>query len=255
MLALVPLVSRAVVSATWDDAPHLSADAKEELWRSIPPYQRDARSKGIPQLGSGAIFPIAETDIVVPPFDIPPHWPRAYGLDVGWNRTAAVWAALNRETGEHFLYSEHYRAEAEPVVHVGAINSRGAWIPGVIDPAAKGRSQRDGIALLETYRSFGLDLEAADHAVEAGIYAMWTLLSAQKLRVFASLGSWLSEYRLYRRDEKGAIVKANDHLMDATRYLVMSGRDRMKTKPAATPAKSRDMYGGVDAAGTSWMGV
>jgi len=32
-----------VVMATWDDAPHLDADAKKELWRSIPPYQRDAR--------------------------------------------------------------------------------------------------------------------------------------------------------------------------------------------------------------------
>lgn len=248
-------MSRAVVSATWDDAPHLSAEARADLWRSIPPYQRDARSKGIPQLGSGAIYPIAEEDVVVPPFDIPVHWRRGYALDVGWNRTAAVWGAEDRESGVIYLYSEHYRSEAEPVVHVGAINTRGAWIPGVIDPAAKGRSQRDGIALLETYRGLGLDLEAADHAVEAGIYATWTLLSAQKLRVFASLGHWLSEYRLYRRDEKGVIVKANDHLMDATRYLVMSGRDRMKPKPADKPAKRFDQYGGAEAGGTGWMGV
>ena len=28
---------------------------------------------------------------------------------------------------------------------------------------------------------------------------------------------------MYRRDEKGKIVKQNDHVLDATRYLVMSG--------------------------------
>jgi hypothetical protein len=249
-------MSRAVISATWDDAPHLTAEAKEELWRSIPPYQRDARSKGVPQLGSGAIYPIAEEDIVVAPFDIPESWPRVYGLDVGWNRTAAVWGALNRDTRVWYLYSEHYRGEAEPVVHVGAVHGRGKWIPGVIDPASRGRSQKDGISLLETYRGLGLDLELADHAVEAGIYATWTLLSAQHLRVFANLSNWRSEYRLYRRDEKGQVVKVNDHLMDATRYLVMSGRDRARVKPPIEAPEERTVY--IDPyadQGLSWMGV
>jgi hypothetical protein len=40
----------------------------------------------------------------------------------------------------------------------------------------------------------------------------------------------VEEYRLYRRDEKGRIVKANDHLMDATRYAVRSGLTRAKTQ-------------------------
>jgi hypothetical protein len=37
------------------------------------------------------------------------------------------------------------------------------------------------------------------------------------------LQNWLSEFRIYRRDEKGRIIKQNDHLMDTTRYLIMSG--------------------------------
>jgi phage terminase large subunit-like protein len=48
----------------WDDVPHLDAKSKQELLNSIPPYQRDARSKGVPQLGSGAIYPISEDDFV-----------------------------------------------------------------------------------------------------------------------------------------------------------------------------------------------
>ena len=78
-------MSKFVVGATWDDVPHLTPEQKAELWGSIPPYQRDARSKGIPQLGSGAIYPVPESEIVVDPFELPLHWPRGYGLDVGCN--------------------------------------------------------------------------------------------------------------------------------------------------------------------------
>ena len=39
-------------------------------------------------------------------------------------------------------------------------------------------------------------------------------------KVFTTLMHWRKEFRLYRRDEKGKIVKENDHLMDAKRYLV-----------------------------------
>ena len=58
---------------------------------------------------------------------------------------------------------------------------------------------------------------------------VWELLSAGRLKVFASCGAWFDEFRLYRRDDKGRIVKENDHLMDCTRYLVR-GRQRMKTE-------------------------
>jgi len=47
------------------------------------------------------------------------------------------------------------------------------------------------------------------------------------------LTNWLREFRRYHRDDRGAgkIVKRDDHLMDATRYLVVSGRPLMHTKP------------------------
>ena len=60
-------------------------------------------------------------------------------------------------------------------------------------------------------------------------------MSAGKLKVVRSLGNWLREFRLYQRDSDGRILKQDDHLMDATRYLVMSGRDRMRAKPPDKP--------------------
>ena len=226
-------MSKHIVMAGWDDVPHLGQAEKDTLYAAIPPYQRDARSKGIPQLGSGAIYPIPESDIVVPDFELPKHWPRGFGFDVGWNRTAGIFGALNRDDDILYLYSEHYRGEAEPAVHAAAMGARGKWIPGRIDPASRGRSQKDGEQLLYDYQNLGMDIQTAINAVESGIYKQWMRLSTGRLKVFASCSNWLSEFRIYRRDEKGRIVKENDHLMDATRYLVQEceTNDFMITKP------------------------
>lgn len=219
--------------AGWDDVPHLSQKARDTLYESIPPYQRDARSKGIPQLGSGAIYPVPESEIVVPDMEIPRHWPRGYGFDVGWNKTAAIFGALDRDSDILYLYSEHYMGEAQPAVHAAAIRARGPWIPGRIDPASRGRGQRDGEQLLQDYNDLGLDLLPAVNAVESGLYKVWMRLSTGRLKVFKSCQSWLGEFRIYRRDDKGKIVKKDDHAMDATRYLVQEceQNDFMITKP------------------------
>lgn len=240
-----------VVMATWDDAPHLSEETKKELWSSIPPFQRDARSKGIPQLGAGAIYPVPESDVVVKDFPIPDHWPRGYGMDVGWNRTSVGWHAWDRENDVVYRYGEHYRGQAEPSVHADSVKARGEWIPGVIDPAARGRGQRDGEQLFQLYRDLGLDLEFADNGVESGIYQVWQRMSSGRYKVFESCQNWRAEYRLYRRDERGQIVKDFDHAMDDTRYFIMSGLARAKTKPGEKKKKGVFSEGGP---GTGWMG-
>jgi hypothetical protein len=227
-------VTKWVTQAGWADVPHLSAEAKEQIARSYLPHERDARTQGKPSLGAGAIYPVPESEIVVPPFIIPHFWKWVYGLDIGWNRTAALWCTVDPEQDIAYLVNEHYRAHAEPPIHAEAIKARGAWMPGVIDPAARGRTQNDGEQLLHTYRTdLGLRLTVANNAVEAGILEMWTRLSTGRLKVFANLSNFLAEYRVYRRNEKGAIVKENDHLMDTCRYICMSGIDRAEFKPPA----------------------
>lgn len=242
-----------VVMATWDDAPHLDETAKAELWASIPPFQRDARSKGIPQLGAGAIFPIPEEDITVDDFEIPDSWPRCFSLDFGWNRTAGLWCAEDKQSGVKYYYSEYYRGQAEPIIHVKGFEARGLWIPGVCDPAGRGRAQKDGIRLIEEYRSLGLDLEPARNAREAGLLRTWQNLSTGKSKVFKSLSNFFAEYRLYRRDEKGEVVKENDHLMDNLRYIEMSGMDRAKTKPPTVPKEDYQYRSHGDDYSQGWM--
>jgi hypothetical protein len=237
-------------NATWDDVPHLDAATKAAMLAAIPAYQRDARTRGIPVLGAGVIYPVEESAYLVDPFELPKHWKRAYALDVGWNRTAALWGAYDAEADTWYLYHEHYRGEAEPSVHAAACKAPGAWIPGVIDPAARGRSQTDGTILLETYQQLGLHLSVALNAVEAGIYAVLERLTQGRLKVFTTLSNWRKEARLYRRDEKGRIVKTDDHLCDCTRYLCLSGLEVARAVPV--PSTSRGERGLPT--GTGWTG-
>jgi len=223
--------SKFIINATWEDAPHLTEQQKQEILDGTPPYLRDARAKGIPQLGAGAIYPILEEDIAVDDFEIPIWYPRAYALDVGWNATAALWGAWNRESDIVYIYSAYKQGQAEPATHVQAINARGTWIPGCADPASRASSQKDGKSLFNEYVDLGLDLSLADNAVEAGIFAVWQRLVSGRLKIFRSLRPFFDEFRLYHRDENGKIVKQNDHLMDCMRYLIMTGMKNAVEKP------------------------
>jgi hypothetical protein len=216
-------MSQYVVQATWDDVPHLSTEEKERMLSRIQPHLRLARSKGVPHLGAGSIYPIPEEEIIVKEFQFPVYWPRSYALDVGWNRTAALWQAWDQDADVVYLYSEYYRGQAEAPIHAEGIKARGEWIRGVVDPASRGRSQQDGTQLFDQYESLGLHLTTAINAISAGIDQVWTRLSTGRLKVFRSLENWLGEYRVYRRDEKGKIIEGQDHLMDCTRYVIMSG--------------------------------
>lgn len=208
--------------AGWDDVPHLSEAERARLLAATPPYLRDARSRGIPALGAGAIFPMAVEDITCPAFVVPRHWPKAYGLDVGWKATAVLWGAWDRETDTIYGWAEYKRGQAEPTVHAAAVRLRGPKLQGAIDPASRGRSQKDGEQLMVTYEELGLHLAKAKNAVEAGLLEVWERFSTGRLKLFSSLTQTIGELRLYRRDDKGKVVKENDHLMDALRYLVMT---------------------------------
>jgi hypothetical protein len=225
---------------------------KEAMLSEFPPHERAARSRGEPMLGSGAVYPIIEERFLERDFEIPSWWKLCYGLDVGWNKTAAAWGALDPQTDVLHLYAEYYVSRAEPAVHVQGIRAKGVWIPGVIDPASRGRSQFDGEQLIGKYREMGLSVTPAINAVEAGIQAVWGRLSSGRLKVFESLQHWRDEIRGYCRDDKGKVKKEYDHLMDATRYLVMSGLGRaMSVEDWETRFEDQEQFITVQTTGRS----
>ena len=78
------------------------------------------------------IYPIRDSEIVVEDFTIPDHFPRAYGLELRWKTTAAIWGARDPQSDILYLYKE-YLADADPTIHAGAIRSQPDWILGLID--------------------------------------------------------------------------------------------------------------------------
>lgn len=217
---------RAAVTIGWNDALWLDEATKADLLKSTPPFLRDAVVNGTPSLGSGAIYPVPLDDVVLKATEvseIPAYYKRIYALDVGWNRTAACFLAINPDDDVAYVFSEYYGTKQEPEIHAARIRKiAGDWMPGVIDPAARQRSQQTGDQLIRIYNKLGLKLRPAINTIDAGITEVWSRLASGRLKFHPNTYNLQNEYLLYRRDEKGNIVKEHDHLMDALRYAVMA---------------------------------
>ncbi len=223
--------SRVVIRGGWDDIPFITAAQKEEYLRECEPHLRAARSKGIPALGSGSVYDLPWEEISCQFREIPKNWRRWYAMDVGWNNTACLDFAEDPNDNMIYAYSEYKQGKEEPAIHALRIKEKGDWIPGIIDPAARQRSQKDGSQLMQIYIEHGLKLIPADNRVESGIYSVREMLASGRLKIFDNLQKLKAEYLTYVRDMDGRIVKENDHLLDCLRYGIVSGINIGQTPP------------------------
>lgn len=248
---------RAFVNCTLDDVPHISAEDKLKKIANTLPHEREARTRGMPSIGEGMVFPVAEDSFLIDPIPggVPKHFPRLYGLDPGRRTTAAVWGAHDTDSDIIYLYSEHYLKEQLPPVHAVAIRARGHWIPGIIDPASKKRIEDKDESLLDYYTDakFGLGLRLRPYqhkkgpegqtSVAVGILEVLQRLTTGRLKIYRTMPHWLREFRRYARDKHGKIIKHDDHLMDATRYLVMGIGNAMLPHEPSLPSVTEETFG------------
>lgn len=213
------------------DAGHYTREQAETIIATYPAHEREARAYGKPVLGSGAVFPIPESDIVVPAFGIPDSWPRIVGLDLGWDHpTSAVWMALNPDADIVYLYDVYKARQKTVSVHASAIRAKGDWIP-VAWPHDALQAQKDtGVPMRDAYQRENVNMlpdrasfEDGSSGVEAGIQIMLDRMVKGQFKVFSHLEDWLSEYRLYHRKD-GVVVKKMDDAISASRYGLMSLR-------------------------------
>jgi len=217
-----------VTTMTIEDAEHYTPEQRKAIIASYPAHEREARAMGIPTLGSGRIFPIAEEVIRELPVTLPNHWPRICGIDFGWDHpTAAVWLAWDRDTDTVHVYDAYRVREATPLVHAAAVKAKGAWIPVAWPHDGLQHDKGSGEQLAEQYRKHGLAMlkdratfQDGSNGVEAGLMEMLDRMQTGRLKVAKHLHDWWEEFRLYHRDE-GKVVKENDDLMSATRYALM----------------------------------
>jgi phage terminase large subunit-like protein len=220
------------VQAGWNDNPYLSESNKEILRNSLLPHEIDCREKGIPSFGSGMVYPVSEHGVTCEPFEIPDFWPRFFGLDFGWNCTAALFGAHDVDNDVVYFYAEYYKGQLTPEVHARDLLKMGAdWIPAIYDPAGLQSNQRDGDNFVRIYQSCGIrNVIKADNSKEAGLTLCLNRMQNGKLKIFRNMTNVLQEFRMYSRDESGKAKKGNDHLMDCMRYAVISGVNNGRKK-------------------------
>lgn len=213
---------RYAIAISWDDAPHLTEEDKATMIAEMPPNERDARTKGIPALGSGRVYPLSEDDIKCTPFQIPEYFPRAYGMDFGWNNTAALWIAQDPVSQVKYIYATYKKGKVTDAQHAYAIKERGDWMSGAADPSGGGRRD-DGKMRIDYYRSLGLDLHPGYNSIATGIAQVYNEFESGTLKVFSNLEEFFNEFRIYRYDAKDPNKIArnqDDHLLDTLRYLL-----------------------------------
>jgi phage terminase large subunit-like protein len=232
---------RATITMTIDDAEHYTPEERDRIIASYPPHEREARTKGIPSMGSGLIFPVPEEDIVCEPIAIPEIWPQIIGVDFGWDHPfAAVRLAWDRDADVIYVIGEYRQREASPIIHAASIKPWGEWIPVAWPHDGLQHDKGSGEQLAAQYRAQGLAMthdratfDDGTSGVEAGVSDMLQRMQTGRWKVFNTCRGWLDERRIYHRKD-GRIVKERDDLISASRYALMMKRFAI-VKPSAEP--------------------
>ena len=226
-----------VKNVTWNDAPHLDKDEMARLALSYPEWERESRMKGVPMMGSGAVYPVKDSEILVPPFEIPNHFYRICGVDFGIDHpAAAVWLAHDRDADVIYVYDCYKKAGMTPIYHGGAIKKRGevpvAWPhDGMVRDKGTGQPlyrayKREGVKMIRRSARYQED-KGGPQGVEPAVVEILERMMTGRFKVFETCNAWMEEKRMYhRKDHK--IVDERDDIMAATRIAMM---DLRKAKP------------------------
>ena len=226
-----------LITASWDDAPHLNDEVKEQLMGAYTASERAMRVSGQPSLGSGVVFPILEDKITVEPFAIPEHWFRIIGIDLGFDHPNAIAnVAWDNSTDTYYLYDEYSERGETFSMHANAIRAKGGdRIPVVVphdafkhDSANSGLKfidlleQRHGLNVVKEPFTNPPDLRGKAEArnVEFGVNWMLSMMEGGKFKVFATCTKFLQETKIYHRKD-GKIIDRSDDMISATRYACL----------------------------------
>jgi len=216
----------------WDDAPHLNDQVKADLLASFPAHQREMRTKGVPMLGHGRIYDIAEEEVTCQPFAIPNHFHVIDGMDFGFDHPQAqVQLAIDMDNEAFYLTKAWKKDKLSPSDAWGATKTWAANVPtawpldGLQTEKGSGKQQKAyyveaGFKLLPNHATW----PDGSNGVEAGLFEMRDLMIKGKFKVFAGLRDFFDEFLQYHRDENGRIVKTRDDILDAVRYAYMMRR-------------------------------
>ena len=246
--------------ATWDDAPHLDAIAKEELKARYPEHERATRTKGVPMMGTGRVYTVDDDVILCDPFPIPDHFRRIMGLDFGIDHPAAgAWIAYDADTDIVYLYDTFREKGLTPPAQAQLIRPRGLWIPVAWPHDGMARDKGSGVPLAQQYRSAGVNMlpEPAhwestmmvergirsSQSREAGAMELLERMYTGRFKVCKTPATavFMEEKRmLHRKGQPPVIVAVRDHVESAVRYAIMMLRYAISDTEANMEAPESD---------------
>lgn len=230
-----------IKTATIYDAKHISRERADEMIKKYPAHEREARSKGVPMMGSGRIYPVSEDEIVCEPFPIPNYFRQIIGVDFGLDHPAGtVKIALDADQDIIYVVYAHKKSDMDYIAHSSVIKKAGGDLHGdqipVSWPHDGHKRQNVQTGLIETkkqYLSEKVTLlgRSARYNKDVGggqdtepvIEEIYTRMTTGRFKVFSTCGPWLEEFRNYHRKD-GVIVRKRDDIMAATNYAVMMRR-------------------------------
>jgi len=203
------------------DNPHVPSHALRRRWKALSPEKRDARLLGRWATAKGIVFPqFSRVVHVIDDVPVPTEWSSYRALDFGiW--FGCVWAALDPQTDTLHLYRARKTYDVPLSENARVVRGLSArlfsWT--VADPA--GKDERDEleahhhITTLPAKKSVELGLDAVHERLAVGNQGHPGLVIHR-----TAAAQLIDELTTYKRNERGDIVKANDHLVDCLRYLI-----------------------------------
>lgn len=224
-----------LVTASWEDAPHLDEKVKEQLMSVYTPAEREMRVSGQPSIGSGVVFPIAEDRVTCDPISIPDHWMRIIGIDLGFDHPNGVaCVAWDNERDVYYLYDEHSMSGENLSGLAQAIRAKGGHQIPVVVPhdAFKRDGAGSGRKFIDLLSDYGLNIvmepfsnppgpDGKSHnSVEFGVNFMLKAMEEGRFKIFTTCNKFLKEMKMYHRKD-GKINDRNDDMISATRYAIL----------------------------------
>jgi phage terminase large subunit-like protein len=223
---------RGVVHMSIEDALHIKPEDRQKIIDGYLPHEREARVRGIPLLGSGAILNMPESAVIEPAImQVPVYWRKIWGIDYGIGHPFGA-ALILWDTDADIIHVHHaFRMpDAMPINHASAMKPVGADVPVAWPKDGTQREKSSGTALQEFYGREGLKM-LHEHATwpdgsdstEAGVLEIQEREKNGKIKYASHLVELLEERRFYHRKD-GQIVKIKDDILSAVRVAIMMKR-------------------------------
>ncbi len=172
----------------------------------------------------GLVYDAFKPDMcIIPRFAISPEWPRYFGMDFGRVNTAAVWEAMEPETGFLYVYRT-YKAKASVIEHAMKFRelSRGEVIRRRVGGNLQEQEARDGYQLA----GWPVYEPKVSNDKWERIRRVNSLHAQNKIYVFSDLNDYIDEklsfsWEIDKEDNlTGKIHGENEfHLMFAESYI------------------------------------